>query len=303
MKIIDAHGHLGDILYRDGGKLIPQTGIKFPVSFWEWFLCERTLYRETVFFKTAEKLSPYWSVKRERKRNAAATLENLQKSLEGTNIVKCVCAPVAPNVVYNDLRAAADIEPRIVPFASPDFTSADMCDKLTSDLKNGAMGVKIHPIIQELDADSENVMRAVETAQPYSVPILLHAGPARYYLPADDKIRFIDCASIGRIQRLTAAFPNVNFIVGHAGLDDFRQVIDVMPNHKNVYIDTSFQHPESIRELIAALGGNRVLFASDWHYGLRKPAIATVTEACGNDAGLMQAVFYDNAAHLLNIKE
>jgi len=303
MKIIDAHGHLGDILYPDGGKLISQTGIKFPVSFWEWFLCERTLYRETLFFRTAEKLSPYWSVKRERKRNAAATLENLCKSLDGTNIVKCVCAPVAPHVTYDDIRAAADIEPRIIAFASPDFTSANMTDKLVSDLKNGAMGVKIHPIIQETDADSESVMNAVEVVQPYSVPVLLHAGPARYYLPDDNKIRFIDCSSIKKIERLIAAFPNVNFIVGHAGLDDFRQVIDIMPKHKNVYVDTSFQYPESIRELIDALGGDRVLFASDWHYGLRKPAIATVTAACGNDAGLMQAVFYDNAAHLFNIKE
>lgn len=303
IKIIDVHGHLGDILYPNGGKLIFKTGIKFPASFLEWFLCERVLYRETLFFRAAEKLSPYWSVKRERERNAAATLENLRKSLDGTNIVKCVCAPVAPNVTYDDIFAVAKAEPRIIAFASPDFTS-DICnmkDKLLSDLKKGAAGVKIHPIIQEVEADSESVMTAVDILQPYSKPVLLHAGPSRYYLPSENKIKFIDYSSIERIERLISDFPNVNFIIGHAGLDDFKKVIDIMPKYKNAYVDTSFQYPQAVKNLIAAFGGERVMFASDWHYGLRKPAIATVIEACGNDFELQKAVLYDNAANLLKI--
>lgn len=303
LKIIDVHGHLGDILYPHGGELIFKTGIKFPVSFWEWFLCERVLYKETFFFRTAEKISPYWSVKRERKRNFAATLENLRKSLDGTNIVKCVCAPVAPNVTYDDMLAPAKAESRIIAFTSPDFTSgiSNMKDKLSSDLKKGATGVKIHPIIQEVEADSECVMEAIDTVQQYSKPVLLHAGPARYYLAAENKTLSIDYSSIERIERLISAFPKVNFIIGHAGLDDFRKVIDIMPKYKNAYVDTSFQYPQAVRDLIAAFGAERVMFASDWHYGLRKPAIAAVMKACGNDSGLQKNVFYDNAAYLLKI--
>lgn len=303
IEIIDAHGHIGDILYPDGGELIFKTGIKFPVSFWEWFLCERVLYKETFFFRAAEKISPYWSVKRERKRNAAATLENLRKSLDGTNIVKCVCAPVAPNVTYGDILAAAKAEPRIIAFTSPDFTSGinNMQDKLSSDLKKGAMGVKIHPIIQGIEAESESVMAAIDIVQPYSKPVLIHAGPARYYLPSENKTCFVDYSSIERIERLISTFPKVNFIIGHAGLDDFKKVIDVMPKYKNAYVDTSFQYPNSLKNLIKAFGGERVLFASDWHYGLRKPAIATVIEACENDSALQKMVLYDNAANLLKI--
>lgn len=302
LKIIDAHGHLGDILYPDGGKLIFRTGIKFPVSFWEWFLCERVLYRETFFYKAAEKIAPYWSVKAERKRNAAATLENLRESLDGIDM-KCVCAPVAPNVTYGDILAAAKAEPRIIAFTSPDFTSGikNMKDKLEEDLKKGAMGVKIHPIIQETEADSESVIEAIEALQPYSKPVLLHAGTSRYYMPSENKDRFIDYASTERIERLISAFPKVNFIIGHAGLDGFRKVIGVMPKYKNAYVDTSFQYPQAVKDLIAAFGGERVLFASDWHYGLRKPAIKSVMEACGNDAPLQKRIFYDNAADLLKI--
>lgn len=303
IKIIDVHGHIGDILYPDGGELIFKTGIKYPISFWEWFLCERVLYKETFFFRVAEKFFPYWSVKSERKRNAAATLENLRKSLDDTNIVKCVCAPVEPNVTYDDILAAAKTEPRIIAFTSPDFTLgiSNMKDKLTSDLKKGATGVKIHPIIQEVEADSESVMTAVETLQPYSKPVLIHAGSSSYYLPSENKTRFINYSSIERIECLISTFPKVNFIIGHAGLDDFKKVIEIMPKYNNAYVDTSFQYPQAVKDLIMAFGGERVMFASDWHYGLRKPAIVAVIEACKNDAALQKSVFYDNAANLLDI--
>lgn len=301
IKIIDVHGHIGDILYPDGGKLIPKTGINFPTSFLEWFLCERVLYRETFFFRTAEKISPYWSVRQERKRNRAATLENFRKSLDGTNIVRCVCAPVAPNITYDDVLAAARHEARIIAFTSPDFTARNMPDKLRSDLNAGAMGVKIHPIIQQVETDSDSIMSAVDTVRAFSVPVLLHAGPARYYLPSEDRARSLDFSSIERIERLVASFPDVNFIIGHAGLDDYKKVLALIPKYKNAFVDTSFQHPQAIKDLIAAFGGERVLFASDWHYGLRKPAVAAVLEACGNDSELEKRVFYDNAADLLKI--
>ena len=270
------------------------------------FLAERVLYRETFLYRAAQKFTPMWSIKRERKRNAAATLENLQKSLDGTDIIRCVCAPVAPYVTYQDIFAAAKIEPRIIAFASPDFSSGNiniMREKLEEDLKNGAVGVKIHPIIQEVPADSDAVMSAVGIIQKYckSVPVLIHAGPAQYYLPRENKTRSLNFSSIDKITRLAAAFPDVNFIVGHAGLDDFKQVIEIMPKYKNIYVDTSFQYPESIRDLLAAFGGDRVMFASDWHYGARKPMIATVFEACKQDAALIKLVFYDNAARLLGI--
>jgi len=247
-----------------------------------------------------------WSVKCEQKRNAAATLENLRKSLESTNIVKCVCAPVAPNTTYGDMLAAAKTEPRIIPFASPDFTtdSGIRKSRLETDLKNGAMGVKIHPILQEIAADSDDVISLMDIVQPYCKPVLLHVGPAQYYLSSEtsgNKPRFDDFASVERIERLVSDFPKVKFIMGHAGLDDFRKVIEIMPKYKNAYVDTSFQYPQSIRDLIKALGGERVLFASDWHYGLRIPMIATVFEACKNDVSLQRLVFYDNAANLFGI--
>jgi len=145
-------------------------------------------------------------------------------------------------------------------------------------------------------------MAAVSAAAAYDKPVLIHAGPARYYPPSENRIGSADFAAVEKIGRLIASFPSVNFIVGHAGLDDFNKVIDIMPEYKNAYTDTSFQYPGSIERLIKAFGGERVMFASDWHYGLRKPMIATAFAACKKDAALQKLVFYDNAVHLLKLQ-
>ena len=310
IPIIDMHGHIGNILYPFGGNLIFKTGIKFPSSSGMQLIDEKTLFRESFGVTILNKLFPMWSVNGERKRNAAATLENFQESLTDTNIERAVCLPIAPNNTYEDMRKAYEADNRIIAFTSPDFTwrglnndnaTKIMKEKLMSDLRDGAMGVKIHPIIQEIQADADEVMQAVEVISIYSKPVLLHSGKATYYTPAEGKKQFRNCASIVRIERLISTFPNVKFIVGHAGLSEIISAIELLPKYKNVYVDTSFQPPEAIKVLISAFGSDRVLFASDWPYGLRKPAILAVKEACGDDISLQKAVLYDNAVELLKL--
>ena len=304
MQAIDMHAHLGNILYKSGGDLIFKTGIKFPPSTGLQFLDEKNLFRNNARSVILNKIFPMWSTNCERKRNAAATLENFRESLEadtGADIKYSVCLPVAPHNNYKDMRAAAEAEPRIIAFTSPDFSDINMAEKLDADLKDGAAGLKIHPIIQETGADSPEVMRAAETAALYGVPVLLHSGEAKYYTRRENKSRFGKNASIIKIERLVAAFPAVRFIIGHAGLREIASVIDLLCKYKNASVDTSFQPPEAIQVLIKSFGGGRVLFASDWPYGLRKPAVSAVKEACGSDKGLLKAVLYDNAAEMLGI--
>ena len=296
--IIDAHSHIGNILYPAGGKLIFRAGIPFPASRCLERAYEKALFRETAFLRMVNQAFPMLSVKCERRRNLAATLQNFQESLRETGIVKCVCAPVAPYNTFGDILAAQAADPRVIAFTSPDFSAVDMAEKLSEEM-DAAAGLKIHPIIQEVEADSRSVMEAVEVICAYAKPVLLHAGEARYYTKRERKNCFSGYASIDKIERLISAFPGVNFIVGHAGLGEIASVLDLLPQYKNAYVDTSFQPPEAIRALISAFGGDRVLFASDWPYGLRWPAILAVREACGADAAMQRAILYENAAALL----
>ena len=307
---IDIHGHIGDILYPFGGNLIFKTGIKFPPSSIVQVSDEKNLFRESFPASIINKIFPMISTNCERNRNASATLENFQESLADTNIKFSVCAPIAPNNTYEDVLKASEADRRIIAFTSPDFTWRGVNnqnpmkisnEKLMSDLRGGAMGVKIHPILQEIEADSDEVMRAVEIISTYSKPILLHAGQATYYTPAEGKAKFAEYASIIKIERLISTFPDANFIIGHAGLREIISTIELLPKYKNTYVDTSFQPPEAIKALISSFGSERVLFASDWPYGMRKPAILAAKEACGNDISLQKAILHDNAARLLRL--
>ena len=296
--IIDVHSHLGDILYPGGGGVIFRDDMEFPSPALYQILSEKALFRDTLATRLTEKVFPMMPVNCERRRNFAATLANFRASLVGTDISQCVCAPIAPNNTFEDMLAARERDPRIVPFTSPDFTFSQMAVRLAKDLP-GAKGVKIHPILQETEADSAKVMQALEVISACARPVLIHAGKSRYYHRREMKGRFRVFASIDRIERLIAAFPRVKIIVGHAGLGEIAQVIELLPKYKNAFVDTSFQPPEAIKALVKAFGGDRVMFASDWPYGPRVPAIRAAEEACGADAGLRRAVFWENAAGLL----
>ena len=310
IPIIDIHGHIGNILYPFGGNLIFKTGVKFPPSAILQLSDEKYLFRDKFPAAILNKIFPMWSMNCERSRNAAATLENFKQSLIDTDIERAVCAPIAPNNTYEDIIKAYNADNRIIAFTSPDFTWRSlnsensvkiMREKLISELRDGAMGIKIHPILQEIEADADEVMQALETVSVYSKPVLLHSGKAAYYPPAERKKKYTNYASIIRIERLISTFPNINFIVGHAGLREIVSVIELLPKYKNAYVDTSFQPPEAIKALISTFGNDRVLFASDWPYGLRKPAISAVKEACNGDISLAKAVLYDNAVELLKL--
>jgi predicted TIM-barrel fold metal-dependent hydrolase len=238
-----------------------------------------------------------------RARNATATLENMRRSLDEAGIETTVCLPVPPYLTFDDLLAAQRRDAAIVPFTGVDFgREADAGAALARDVERGARGLKLHPIIQREPLDSRRTFEAVEAFAPHGLPILFHSGSASYHLAEDRATRQIP--ELGRLEygrKLVAAFPDVPFIAGHAGLLEVEEAIALLGGCENVHVDTSFQSPESIRRLIDVFGRERVLFASDWPFGRRPPALASAREACSGDAELERLVLHRNAARLLRL--
>jgi len=140
----------------------------------------------------------------------------------------------------------------------------------------------------------------VEAFAPYHLPVLFHCGISSYYLGAEQQEK--ENAAFGGIEyarKLVASFPDVTFIAGHAGLFQYREVMDLLSGFKNVMVDTSVQSPGHVRKLINAFGPDRVMYASDWPYGNAKPALKVVKKACKGDNSLERRIFYENAAALL----
>jgi len=306
MKIIDVHTHLGDILYPSGGRLIDHKGVRkkifydvishsellnhLKISQWvdDW------LYRRIYTLVT----------KASRARNATATLENMQRSMDEAGVSFSACMPIPPYLTFADLKKAQEKESRIIPFTGVDFTgNGDVAAALGNDVAGGAKGLKLHPIIQRVPLNSRRILEAVEAFAVHHLPILFHCGISSYYLDHEKHTK--EDASLGGIayaRDLVSAFPAVTFIAGHAGLFNYREVIALLSPFKNVMVDTSFHSPGTVRELIRAFGPERVMYASDWPYGNRLPAIKIIKKACKGDISLERRIFYENAASILGCR-
>jgi predicted TIM-barrel fold metal-dependent hydrolase len=299
--IIDSHGHLGNILYPGGGNLIFKKGVKKKFVLDIATLSEWQLHAGMPDGLLRLLMDPI--TRAERVRNETATLENLRKSMDRAGVDKMVCLPLPPNVTFDALRRAAELDPGVIPFTGVDFTRAyDISSALNADVSAGAKGLKLHPIIQKEPLNSRRVFEVVETFAPHGLPVLFHAGEFSYYL-GEEKARnqVTSYGAIHYARDLVAAFPNVNFVVGHAGMFQVEDVMAMLGGFSNVYVDITFQIPDIVRKLINVFGPERVLYGSDWPWGNHIPAIKIVRKACKGDKTLEHLLFHENAAGLLGL--
>ena len=238
--IIDAHCHVGDLLNPNGGKLIEKTGIKNRNYFDSGFFAGLLGYRTFGEHKQPNRLIRAWATYSGRKRNFAATRENMRKSMDKSNIDYSCCMPISPNVNFNDLYDAKEKDSGIIPFTSVDFSRFyDFDTKLCADVWRGARGLKLHPIIQNTSLLTRKSYEVIESFQPYGLPILFHSGVTTYYHGEEKKKECPSYGKIGSAKLMIRDFPNAKFIIGHAGLFEVDQVIDAFSDCKNVYVDTS----------------------------------------------------------------
>ncbi len=303
--IIDIHSHIGDILYPNGGDLIYRKSVKKRLFFDIISLSESGLHAGVpgISDEWLYRFTFNGITKASRARNATATLENNRTSMDRTGVTHTVCMPIPPHVVFDDLRRARKADPGIIPFTGIDFKNLqNLQDTLKIDVEKGAMGLKLHPIIQKVPLNDKRTFQVVEAFAVHHLPVLFHCGISSYYLDQERETREdASYGNIGSAEKLVAAFPDVPFIAGHAGLFQYQEVIDRLSGYDNVHVDISFQSPSHIECLLRAFGPERILFASDWPYGRRTTAVNAVKKACNGDMGLENRILYQNARELLPI--
>lgn len=295
-ELIDVHTHLGDLLRPCGGALISRKKVRKKHFLDALLLPEWFLWAPIRVPKELVVLSGMV-------RNDSATLQNMQRAMDRNGVGLCVTMPVPPNVTFEDLSAAGEMDSRVLAFTGLDFQDiASAEQQFARDVARGAKGLKLHPILQKVPLESPETYTAVEAFAPFGLPILVHGGECEYYLRKRDKPKNAPhLGDISGLAGLVEAFPETNFIVGHAGLGRVNDVMERFAGCGNVYVDISFQDPAKVTKLIETLGPERVMYASDWPWGNMSPAIQVVEKACGGDAGLERRLFSENAAELLNL--
>lgn len=296
--IIDFHTHLGDVLYPNGGTIIGQGAVRKQIRFDPILLFEARQWRPTRGARVLARQMRKASMARSR----TATLTNLQSAMRRNRVDLCVSLAVYPNVTFADLRQAQQQDARILPFTSVNFAAIEDVDaQFSADVDGGARGLKLHPILQKVPLNHPATFAAVEAFAVYGMPVLFHSGVAEYYVDQRDKQR--EAPAFGNIEdsaELIANFPNVNFVVGHAGLDAVDAVMQQLGHHKNVWVDISFQSPARIRHLLDTFGAERVLYGSDWPWGNMWASLNAVRTATSHDPALTRRILYANALELLH---
>ena len=169
------------------------------------------------------------------------------------------------------LAEAERSEGRLVPFCrlNPNdgaVAEAKRCIEL------GARGIKLHPRSDEFLMGSPEAREIFALANDHALPVLIHAGRG---IPA-----------LGRhTLEYSEEFPAARIILAHAAVSDLSWIWRHMPDHPNVFIDTSWWVPADLTFLFSCVPPGQILFASDVPYG--SPALnAILTLRCGLEAGL-----------------
>ena len=303
-KIIDMHIHLGNILYPGGGELIEKKGVCKDIKFDIITISEKMLHFDLGDKSMENKLFGKWITLAERARNLTATRENMRRSMDATGVVANAVMPIPPYVNFSDLAVAAEKDTGILPFTGIDFSQSPdvIASRLAADVAAGAKGLKLHPIIQKEKLTSSKTFSAIESFIQYGLPVLCHCGMSSYYPKNEHYLEEPSYGEIFYFRDLARAFPGVSFIVGHAGLYEVKDVLNLLHPYKNVFIEISFQSPKTIRSLIKTFGPDKILYGTDWPWGDRLTAVKCVRHACGTDRALARRIFYENAAELLCLK-
>ncbi len=222
-----------------------------------------------------------------------------------------VSLPVLPNTSFEEALAASKLEPRLIPFTSPDFTLPveEMRRKLREDIQRGAKGLKLHPILQNVRLNDPRTFAAVEVFGQLGMPVTAHCGINDYYKP-DSPYRPLAPKEYGELEdmlELIDRYPGYVLIPAHAGGDcgwEYEKLaVAVHENRwKNVYTDTSFKNAAVMRQLVELFGADKILFASDYPFDGISGSLRECLEAFGHDPDLLDGVLFRNAAGLLGME-
>lgn len=308
LKVIDFHSHIWNILSRDENQIFWDNQ-KFPIdirtiwgNFW-WFKAPWRIFNIIMHTKVVDDiLKESWKI-----RNSSANLKTFNESMNNSFIDKAVCLPIPPHQYFSDLNKAREIDNRIISFTWVDFSKPINLDKLDKqfklDIELWAKWLKIHPIIQWVNPNWKDVEKVVELWSKYDLPIIFHTWVTEYCKKSENcNIHKPEYWEIKYFINLAKNYPEAKIVIWHSWLFDVDQVIELLSKYDNVSVDTSFQWVQKIRELMNSFWEERLMFASDWPYWDRVPAVNVMLDALNRNNKLVEKIMKTNWLNLMNIK-
>jgi len=119
-------------------------------------------------------------------------------------------------------------------------------------------GIKLHPWHQKCPLISQFYEPVFRIANEKKLPVLVHSGgtliqPDLCFALPDMFLNIAD------------KYKDISLIIGHMGLERWRQVIEIIHDYKNIFLDITMSkpNPDRLEFAVKKIGANRVLFGTD----------------------------------------
>jgi hypothetical protein len=309
-KIIDIHSHMGDIFATNRNVTFKQNVKVDESKFY------RNPFEALSLSNFSEPLlDPTKSEELENLVNCslavtgANTLQRLTERCDKYNLTYVCLMPILPWMSFEEYLAAKSLEPRILPFTSADWTLEpdEIGKKLLKDVKDGAVGLKIHPVIQPISLQDPKVKYVLETYwQKTGLPVLTHCGANSYYNAAEQKATEIpDNGDPKYFVQAVKDMPNVKWIAGHAGgltgyeLDFLKAELG---SNCGIYADTTFRSAADIVKMTEVFGEDYCCFGTDTPFSRTDSSLKAVYDAFGEGSDTTDKILYRNAATAIKLQ-
>lgn len=233
---------------------------------------------------------------------ATHTIPNLLEEMDATGVRQALILPIAFGLPLGDdlterwmqaIEVAAAGE-RLISGASVHPRDPERIEKLRRYAASGARAVKLHPAGQRFFPDAPEAMSVYQECAELGLPVVFHGGRAGI------EPRYTHQFTVMRnYEPAFERFPEVQFVLGHAGARDVADAIPLTQRYPNVWLGIHGQGVSTLRELIDRVGGDRLLFGTDWPFYHLAATLAKVLMVTEGQPELRYAILQGNAERLL----
>jgi len=235
---------------------------------------------------------------------ATHTIPNLLAEMDDCRVEKAQILPIAWDLPFGDnltegwMREIdkAEARSRLLIGGSVVPGDPEAPEQLRALAAKGVSMIKLHPTMQRFYPDDVMMAPIYETCGELGLPIIFHGGRAGIEPEMTHKY-----ALMRHYEGAIRDFPKVQFVMGHAGARDVDDVIPLAQKYDNLWLGIHGQGVTKLDQLIREVGGDRLLYGTDWpfyHLAATQAKVLLVTQ---DRPDVRYAILRGNAERLFGL--
>ena len=231
------------------------------------------------------------------------TIPNLLREMESMRVQQAMLLPIKLGLPFGDQleqdwfaavnAAAAEQQLHVGLSVYPGDATA--VTEMRQAAARGGRIIKLHPTVQRFYPDEPALMALYAEAQALGLVVFFHG--CRAGIEPESSHQF---AMPRHYEAALAEYPNLQFILGHAGARDSEAMIALARRYDNAWLGIHGQSVTMLETMIQSTDSDRLLFGTDWpfyHLGASLAKVLITTEVSSRRT-LRQKILRDNALRL-----